>query len=68
MVRLEPWLDPANDLAVHYDVQTLPTTIYYGSDGYFFLYDFDGVNLMHPRQPEYVGRNLLKLRDRKSVV
>lgn len=35
----------------------------YGSDGYFFLYDFNGVNLMHPRQPEYVGRNLLKLRD-----
>ena len=35
----------------------------YGSDGYFFLYDFDGVNLMHPRQPELVGRNLLKMRD-----
>jgi two-component system NarL family sensor kinase len=35
----------------------------YGSDGYFFLYDFNGVNLMHPRQPEQVGRNLLKLRD-----
>jgi len=35
----------------------------YGSDGYFFLYDFDGTNLMHPRQPELVGRNLLKLRD-----
>jgi len=35
----------------------------YGSDGYFFLYDFDGVNLMHPRQPELVGHNLLKLRD-----
>ncbi|OYU98849.1 MAG: histidine kinase, partial [Burkholderiales bacterium PBB5] len=35
----------------------------YGSDGYFFLYDFDGVNLMHPRQPEQVGRNLLDLVD-----
>jgi two-component system, NarL family, sensor kinase len=35
----------------------------YGSDGYFFLYDFDGVNLMHPRQPGLVGRNLLKLKD-----
>ena len=35
----------------------------YGSDGYFFLYDFNGVSLMHPRQPEQVGRNLLKLRD-----
>ena len=35
----------------------------YGSDGYFFLYDFNGVNLMHPRQPELVGRNLLRMRD-----
>ena len=35
----------------------------YGSDGYFFLYNLDGVNLMHPRQPELVGRNLLKVRD-----
>lgn len=31
----------------------------YGSDGYFFLYDYDGTNLMHPRQPEIVGTNLL---------
>ena len=35
----------------------------YGSDGYFFLYDFDGVNLMHPRQPDLVGKNWLRLRD-----
>lgn len=35
----------------------------FGADGYFFLYDFDGVNLMHPRQPENVGRNLLELVD-----
>jgi two-component system NarL family sensor kinase len=38
----------------------------YGSDGYFFLYDFDGTSLMHPRQPEQVGRNLLALRDREG--
>ena len=35
----------------------------FGADGYFFLYDFDGVNLMHPRQPEQVGQNLLDLVD-----
>ena len=35
----------------------------FGADGYFFLYDFDGVNLMHPRQPERVGQNLLDLTD-----
>ena len=35
----------------------------YGPDGYFFLYDFDGINLMHPRQPELIGKNLLRLTD-----
>jgi len=32
-VRLEPWNDAAGDLAMHYDVQTLPTTIYYDAAG-----------------------------------
>lgn len=35
----------------------------YGPDGYFFLYNLEGVNLMHPRQPELVGRNLIEMRD-----
>lgn len=35
----------------------------YGKDGYFFVYDLDGNNLMHPRQPNLVGKNLLNLKD-----
>jgi two-component system, NarL family, sensor kinase len=35
----------------------------YGSDGYFFLYELNGKNIMHPRQPELVGRNLWEMRD-----
>jgi two-component system NarL family sensor kinase len=35
----------------------------FGDDGYFFIYDMQGNNLMHPRQPELVGRNLWSLRD-----
>lgn len=35
----------------------------YGEDGYFFVYDLDGVNLVHPKQPELVGRNLYDLQD-----
>ncbi|MCL2658571.1 MAG: cache domain-containing protein [Betaproteobacteria bacterium] len=35
----------------------------YGEDGYFFVYDFSGRNLMHPRQPDLVGQNLWNLRD-----
>ena len=35
----------------------------YGDDGYFFVYDPQGNNLMHPRQPELVGHNLWNLKD-----
>jgi thiol-disulfide isomerase/thioredoxin len=31
--NLEPWLDPKGDLGAKYQVQTLPTTVLYGSDG-----------------------------------
>ncbi len=31
--KLEPWLDPKNDLAFHYQVTTLPTTILYDAQG-----------------------------------
>ncbi|PND35075.1 histidine kinase [Achromobacter sp. HZ01] len=35
----------------------------FGHDGYFFVYDLHGRNLMHPRQPELVGQDLWNLRD-----
>ncbi len=35
----------------------------FGRDGYFFVYDLDGRSLMHPRQPELVGRDLSDLVD-----
>jgi len=38
----------------------------WGDDGYFYIYSLAGVNLMHPRQKELVGRNLWDLRDSKG--
>lgn len=38
----------------------------YGPDGYFFLYNMEGLNLMHPRQPELVGKNLIEMRDTRG--
>lgn len=35
----------------------------YGDDGYFFVYDLRGNNIMHPRQPELVGQNLWNMKD-----
>ncbi len=40
----------------------------YGSDGYFFLYELNGKNVMHPRQPELVGNNLWDLRDPNGLL
>ena len=38
----------------------------FGHDGYFFVYDLQGRNLMHPRQPELVGQELWNLRDTRG--
>jgi two-component system NarL family sensor kinase len=35
----------------------------FGKDGYFFVYDMHGRSLMHPREPDLVGRDLWTLRD-----
>ncbi len=37
---------------------------YSSGDGYFFAYRYDGHCLVHPTQPELVGRNLWSMRDR----
>ncbi len=56
-----------NDPATLAEAKRILSTLSYGSDGYFFVYDFQGMNLMHPRQPELVGRNLWELRDANGV-
>lgn len=35
----------------------------FGADGYFFVYDRSGRNLMHPRQSELVGQDLWNMTD-----
>ena len=37
---------------------------YGGGDGYFFAYDWDGINIVHPVQPELLGKDLWEVRDR----
>ena len=52
-----------NDDATKQEAIRLLAALDYGSDGYFFLYDMSGRNLMHPRQPELVGQDLWEMRD-----
>lgn len=45
------------------EVKRILQGLTYGDDGYFFLYDRQGKNLVHPIQPELVGQNLIDLQD-----
>lgn len=51
------------DAATMDEAKTILSSLNYGPDGYFFLFDLQGTFLMHPRQPELVGQNLWDLRD-----
>jgi two-component system NarL family sensor kinase len=52
-----------SDAATLDEAKRILASLSFGDDGYFFVYDLQGNSLMHPRQPELVGRNLLDLRD-----
>ncbi|RTL56396.1 MAG: histidine kinase [Rhodocyclaceae bacterium] len=47
--------------------QALLKDMNYGDDGYFFVYDYAGTNLVHPRKPAMVGNNWWDLRDPQGV-
>jgi len=54
------------DEAAKEEAKRILASLSYGDDGYFFLYDMDGKALMHPRQPELVGKNLYELKDEEG--
>lgn len=39
----------------------------YGQDGYFFVYDYDGNNLVSPRRTDLIGRNWTGLEDPSGI-
>ncbi len=39
----------------------------YGQDGYFFVFDYDGTNLVAPRQTYLIGRNWSGLKDDNGI-
>ncbi|NLS14376.1 histidine kinase [Vibrio sp. SM6] len=47
-------------------VRNILTNMRFGDDGYFFVYDRYGVNIVHPVQPQLVGENLLNLQDKQG--
>jgi len=54
------------DPDVEAELRRIVNNFTYGEDGYFFMYTLEGVNLVHPIQPELVGQNLYDLQDREG--
>jgi two-component system NarL family sensor kinase len=52
-----------DDEAAKEQVRAILTNLDYGQDGYFFVYDYDGNNVVHPRQAYRPGLNWLDLVD-----
>jgi two-component system NarL family sensor kinase len=51
------------DAATQEEAKRVLASLSFGDDGYFFVYDMHGRNLMHPRQPELIGRDLWGMHD-----
>lgn len=52
-----------DDEAAKEQARAILSSMNFGNDGYFYVYAYDGLNLVHPRQPELVGTNLWNMRD-----
>lgn len=56
-----------DDEATQAEAKRILEEMSFGDDGYFFVYDFSGRNLMHPRLHNLVGKNLWEMRDPNGV-
>ena len=48
---------PPNDEAAKREVMQILAAMIYGEEGFFFVYDYDGTNLVSPRQTEFINSN-----------
>ena len=56
-----------DDPEIRAEALRLLSAMDYGIDGYFFVFDTGGRNLLHPRQPELQNQDLWDLRDPQGV-
>lgn len=68
LTALQPlYASGRDDAAAKEQARAILRSMNYGTDGYFFVYRFDGTNEVHPRLPELEGKNLWDMRDRHGV-
>ncbi|AMM25470.1 cache domain-containing protein [Variovorax sp. PAMC 28711] len=56
-----------DDEAAKEQAKAILSSMNFGDDGYFYVYDREGLTLVHPRQPELVGQNLWDRRDTEGT-
>jgi two-component system NarL family sensor kinase len=56
-----------DDEAAKLEVTQILSAMIYGQDGYFFVFDYEGNNLVSPRQTGLIGKNWTGLEDRNGV-
>ncbi len=56
-----------DDEAAKEQAKAILANMNFGDDGYFYVYDREGLTLVHPRQPELVGQNLWDRRDTEGT-
>ncbi|SLN13154.1 Signal transduction histidine-protein kinase/phosphatase DegS [Pseudoruegeria aquimaris] len=56
-----------DDEAAKLEVTQILSSLVYGQDGYFFVFDYDGNNLVSPRQTYLIGKNWSGLEDLNGV-
>ncbi|MGH1441071.1 MAG: cache domain-containing protein [Cellvibrionaceae bacterium] len=52
-----------NDLVIQEEAKEIFRNLEFGEDGYFFVYDYNGVNVAHPKKPQLEGKNLWGIQD-----
>ncbi|WP_425039162.1 cache domain-containing protein [Primorskyibacter sp. S187A] len=52
-----------DDAAAQLEVTRILSSMTYGTEGHFFVFRYDGTNLVAPRQTHLIGRNWTGLRD-----
>ncbi|MGB0912842.1 MAG: cache domain-containing protein, partial [Phaeobacter italicus] len=56
-----------DDAEAKEQVTQILSAMIYGRDGFFFVYDYDGTNLVSPRQTDYINKNWSGLTDSRGT-
>lgn len=55
-----------NDEAAKRQVMQILAAMIYGEEGFFFVYDYEGTNLVSPRQTRFINQNWWDFQDREG--